>query len=370
MPRNLIPEGFRDDVSEQVLTEHKFTNEFIEHFQCHGYELVKTPLIEFYDKSFGDNSFNIKVKKNEKRLILRDDITLQIARLSFARLSKKKRPLKLCYYGEVVRKQGSMLRPERQFLQIGAECIGEKNNLADVEMMDLAYSSLKLVGIKNIFIEISSRIFLDKFYSSIKNSQRLNNIKTLIKQKDLSGLLKLVEKKNHQYLRNIFSCTGLYKDKVGNLEKLKIDKNTSQEIQNIKDIVSSFCINNKGAKVFLDLCEIDDKNYHKGIRFTFFSNNIRGEIAKGGRYFSKNLDQEEESTGFTCYMDTILRASSFKQINKKIMIEFKLSKTKKKQLIEKGYVIVTHFGEAKNIKKKAKEHNCQFYLNNNNIKSL
>ena len=95
MPRNLIPEGFRDDVSEQALTEHKFINEFIEHFQCHGYELVKTPLIEFYDKRFGDNSFNIKVKKNEKKLILRDDITLQIARLSFARLSKKKRPLKL-----------------------------------------------------------------------------------------------------------------------------------------------------------------------------------------------------------------------------------------------------------------------------------
>ena len=118
MPRNLIPEGFRDDVSEQALTEHKFTNEFIEHFQCHGYELVKTPLIEFYDKSFGDNSFNIKVKKSEKRLILRDDITLQIARLSFARLSKKKRPLKLCYYGEVVRKQGSMLRPERQFYKL------------------------------------------------------------------------------------------------------------------------------------------------------------------------------------------------------------------------------------------------------------
>ena len=90
MPRNLIPEGFRDDVSEQVLTEHKFTNEFIEHFRCYGYELVKTPLIEYYDKSFGDNSFNIKVKKNEKRLILRDDITLQIARLSFARLSKKR----------------------------------------------------------------------------------------------------------------------------------------------------------------------------------------------------------------------------------------------------------------------------------------
>ena len=120
----------------------------------------------------------------------------------------------------------------------------------------------------------------------------------------------------------------------------------------------------------MDLCEIDDKNYHKGIRFTFFSNNIRGEIAKGGRYFAKNFNQEDESTGFTCYMDTILRASSLKQIKKKIMVEFKLSEAKKKQLIKQGYVIVTHFGDEKNIKKKAREQNCQFYLSNNNIKSL
>ena len=148
------------------------------------------------------------------------------------------------------------------------------------------------------------------------------------------------------------------------------NKNNSQEIQNIKDIVSSFCKNNKGAKVFLDLCEIDDKNYHKGIRFTFFSNNIRGEIAKGGRYFTKNFDQEEESTGFTCYMDTILRASSLKQIKKRIMIQFKLSKIKKQRLIKNGYIIVTHFGDLKNIKKKAKEQNCRFYLINNNIKLL
>ena len=80
----------------------------------------------FYSDSNTDkNIFKILVKKNEKKLIIRDDITLQVARLSQTRLSKKKRPLKLCYYGEVVRKKGTMLRPERQFLQIGAECIGE-----------------------------------------------------------------------------------------------------------------------------------------------------------------------------------------------------------------------------------------------------
>ena len=35
-------------------------------------------------------------------------------------------------------------------------------------MMELAYSSLKLVGIKDITIEVSSRIFFDTFMIDIK----------------------------------------------------------------------------------------------------------------------------------------------------------------------------------------------------------
>ena len=44
-------------------------------------------------------------------------------------------------------------------------------------------------------------------------------------------------------------------------------------------------LRNKKVNILLDLCEIDHQNYHSGIRFTFFSKYIRGEIAKGGRYF-------------------------------------------------------------------------------------
>ena len=54
-----------------------------------------------------------------------------------------------------------MLRPERQFLQVGAECIGESSCLADVEMLDLAYQALKTVGIKNISIDLSSSDFIN-----------------------------------------------------------------------------------------------------------------------------------------------------------------------------------------------------------------
>ena len=129
---------------------------------------------------------------------------MQVARLSQTRLLKKKKPLKLCYYGEVVRKKGTILRPERQFLQIGAESIGENNFLADVEMIELAYTSLNLVGIKNITVEVSSRIFYDKFLNQVKNFKRKKEIQRLIKLKDLNGLLNIVDKRDHDYLKNLF----------------------------------------------------------------------------------------------------------------------------------------------------------------------
>ena len=47
MPDNLLPEGFKDEVSNQAAIEHKYKNKIIDLFQSYGYELVKTPLIEF-----------------------------------------------------------------------------------------------------------------------------------------------------------------------------------------------------------------------------------------------------------------------------------------------------------------------------------
>ena len=369
MTSAIIPEGFKDDVTTQVATEHKFMNMIIDNFIGNGFNLIKTPLIEFLDQDTDDNAFKIVNKKNEKKLNIRDDITLQVARLSETRLSKKNRPLKLCYYGEVVRKKGSMLRPERQFLQIGAECIGESNFLADVEMIELAYNSLNLVGIKNITIEISSRIFYDKFMSSVEKFKK-NEVARLIKLKDLNGLLNILDKDTHEIIKNLFNCTGLYKDKKNELKKLSIDKKTSNEINNIHNIVESSLNNKKNINFFLDLCEIDDKNYHSGARFTFFAQDIRGEIARGGRYFVKNSKKQNVATGFTCYMDTILKASSATVAYKRILIPFKISQNKITELRKKGFSLFRHTGSLNISKKIAKEQNCQFYLQKNSVKKV
>ena len=171
----LIPPGFKDEVTFNAFVEHEYKSKIIDYFRLNGFDLVKTPLIEFKNNK-NTNNLLIEVKKNENQLRIRNDITPQIIRLASSRLKNKKRPLKLCYYGEVVRKYGTMLRPERQFLQVGAETIGEEKIGADIEIIDIAYKSLCLVGIQNITLELSSRIFLDKLFSKLTNS---NNKKKL-----------------------------------------------------------------------------------------------------------------------------------------------------------------------------------------------
>ena len=370
MSKHLLPEGFKDEVSNNAAIEHKYKNIIINLFQSNGYELVKTPLIEFSDHTNKKNSLKIKVKKNQRDLTLRDDITMQIARLSSARLSNKPRPLKLCYYGEVVRDRGSMLRPERQFLQIGAECIGENSYLADIEIIELAHNALGSVGIKNISIELSSRVFLDKLYEDINSLSKIDKLKSLIRKKDINNALKLIESKYHEYLNDIFFCTGNFFDKQKKLEKLKINHKNTSEINNIINISNTLFSRYPDVNLFLDLSEVDDKNYHNSIRFTIFAENVRGEIARGGRYISNNNQLQENATGFTCYMDTILRASSNIEKTNKIMIPFNVLNKKKTELINKGFIVEIFFGNLKNIKKKAVEKNCHSYLVDDQIIKL
>ena len=48
--KSLIPEGFKDHVDFNTNVEHDFKNKIIDIFLTNGFDLVKTPLLEFYQK--------------------------------------------------------------------------------------------------------------------------------------------------------------------------------------------------------------------------------------------------------------------------------------------------------------------------------
>ena len=184
---------------------------------------------------------------------------------------------------------------------------------------------------------------------------------------EVDSSIDLVDNENKDFIKNIFLCTGSFKKVNSKLNLINIDNQTSEEINKIREIANKLKLSH-GDKIYIDFSELDEKNYHNGIRFTFFAKNVRGEIASGGRYRIQNNNINATATGFTCYMDSLLRASSTKILHKNILVPFNISKKNLQLFIKKGYSILRYTGE-KNINKKlARNQKCQFYLENNKIK--
>ena len=168
------------------------------------------------------------------------------------------------------------------------------------------------------------------------------------------------------FLENLFHFTGNFNDLIKKIGSLSFSQRSKKEINNIKQIVKMINFQ-KDDQIFLDFTELNNKNYHDGIKFTFFAKNVRGEIASGGRYKIKTKVKEESAVGFTCFMDTVLRASSFENSSKKILVPFDIKDNIKKNLIKKNFIVFSFFGDISDITKSAKKYFCSHIYKNKRI---
>ena len=69
-------------------------------------------------------------------------------------------------------------------------------------------------------------------------------------------------------------------------------------------------------------------------------------------------------------MDTVLRASSFENNSKKILVPFEIKDEIKNNLIKKNFVVFSFFGNNSDITKLAKQYFCTHIYKNNRIKKI
>src|SRR5438270_2282246 len=129
--RALLPAGLRDLLPPDAETEASAVEALMEVFASHGYQRVQPPLLEFEDSllagsgaAVAEQTFRLMDPVSQRMMGLRADTTPQVARIAASRLGLQKRPLRLCYAGQVLRVRGTQLAPSRQLPQAGVELIG------------------------------------------------------------------------------------------------------------------------------------------------------------------------------------------------------------------------------------------------------
>lgn len=158
--------GTYDLLPSDVAKFNELENIFRQYLALYGYSEIKTPIFEYTDVFKKENDTSDMVTKemytfspnNKDSLTLRPEGTAGVIRsfVEHKMFGNSELPVKLGYIEEMFRHERPQKGRQRQFTQMGVECIGDKNPLIDAETIALGYFYVKSLGLKSIKVLINT----------------------------------------------------------------------------------------------------------------------------------------------------------------------------------------------------------------------
>ena len=280
--------GTKDILEEEYREIDNIVQRWESITEGHGFNTIQTPIIEdseVFKKTLGMTSDIIKKEtytfkdRSNNEIILRPEGTASVVRLFINNKLHHVLPQKLSYQGQMFRYDRPQKGRLRQFHQLGAEIIGEKDILADLELIQMAIRFINKIGIDNNKFKILINSLGDE-ESRKKYSVELKNFFQDHK-KDLTT--ESLERLKKNPLRILDTKNEKEKKLLVKAPKLKnfLSSNSS-------DVFDEFKENCKELKIPI---VVDDNlvrglDYYNNICYEFVSKNIGSQdsFLAGGRY--------------------------------------------------------------------------------------
>ncbi len=370
--KGLLPAGLSDILYPIAQAQAKTTENLLDVFSAYGYLRVKPPMVEYEETLLADGpgtvlkdlTFRIMDPLSQKMMALRPDVTTQISRIASTRLSHLPRPLRLSYSGDVLRVKGDSFNMERQKTQVGAELISQKNEYFDAEIILICLKALKSINIEKITIDLNLPYLREYLLNNVPSSLKVE-INKAIDLKD-KKILKKFKFQYSEVVLILMESAGDYVHAIKYLNELKLGGFLDEVIKYYLKVISIIYKNDQSVKISIDPLENRGFKYHSGLTFTIFSENLKGEIAKGGRYETL---RGESATGCTIYTEKIYSKPKLNTDKSLVYLPF-LNMNDAEKIINKGYSVVFGNNSSENFEKDALKMECQYIWRDNNIVKL
>lgn len=367
----LLPVGLRDILPPEAAFEAGIREMLAGTYASHGYDRVKPPLVEFEEgltsgagEAVSADTFRLMDPVSQRMMGVRADMTTQVARIAATRLGDLPRPLRLSYTGEVLRIRGTQLRPERQFAQVGAELIGTASAAADIEIIAIAVESLRAIGVPGLSVDLTIPPLVPALMDNMDLSEEdYHALRDAVDRKDVGAVRESGENLADE-LSRLMAGTGKADHALDVLSGLSLPSAPAGELDRLKAVVEGLDQRIPALDITVDPVENRGFEYHTGIGFTFFARGERGEIGAGGRYVIEPNGNENENgqgepaTGFTLFIDTILRVIPEANLPPRVFVPVGSDDDAVAALRNDGWVTVAALEDANDAAVEARRQGC------------
>jgi ATP phosphoribosyltransferase regulatory subunit len=322
MNRWLLPEDIADVLPAEARKVESLRRAVLDLYQSYGYELVAPPILEFLDSlltgtgsDLNLQTFKLVDQLSGRTLGLRADMTPQVARID-AHLLNRAGVTRLCYAGSVAHARTPVGSSAREELQLGAEIYGCSTWEADLEAITLLLKTLSVAGLEKVYIDLSHAGIL----AGILDGQNLN-------KETVEALYGLLQSKDRPRLTQWAAClpTNIAKALITLTElngpctevlakaKKELPKHAAIDLAltDLERLASAAIKLSSNLELSIDLADLRGYQYHSGVMFAAYVDQLPQPIARGGRYdhVGQAFGRPRPATGFSLDLLTLASLS-------------------------------------------------------------
>jgi ATP phosphoribosyltransferase regulatory subunit len=291
-----LPKGARIYLPDEAARKRFVEARLFEIFDRWGYREIVTPTFEFFDAlsvgtdvALQENMFKLVDRETGRMLVLRADITPQIARVVATRLREEPKPIRLAYVTNVFRYDEPQLGHSREFYQAGGELIGLDQPEAEVEILAMTVEGLRALGLKRFQLDVGHPDFFRGLMEDVKvDADGAREVRRALARKDLPTLERLVGElaapaRVADALLALPTLFG-HAEVLDRAAGLAQNARSERALGNLIEVYRLLTIYGLADAVLLDLGEVRGFDYYSGMYFEAYVADFGASVAAGGRY--------------------------------------------------------------------------------------
>lgn len=308
------PRGTRDFLPDEMERRRAYEGILRNVARTFGFRETETPIFEdaeLFVLRSGPNILNELYAfkdKGDREIALRPEMTAPAIRMFVNGMSNDPRPIKIFYFGQCFRYERPQSGRYREFFQFGAEVIGSDTPETDAEIIAMAASMIKGLGLKDYRIRIGHiGVLRQRIADAGVPRERTAEVLQKLDKKmyDEAGPLLSGMGIGQEDIDGIFSMT----ETVGDPSVLdRVPGEAGDYLKRVISVLSAMGVDN----VEIDLGVVRGLDYYTGMVFEAEAPALGAEkqICGGGSYTLSEIFGGEKvfSTGFAIGFDRILLA--------------------------------------------------------------